>query len=114
MKIFRKFAPFLLPALLTLPARAIPVAENEEIDAYRGESVAGQVCACTPDGGSVHYELRTEPSRGSVELREDGSFLYTSSPRSRGRDYFGYRAVDASGEVSNEAVVIIRLKPQSR
>ena len=108
-KIVRILLPILFSLLLAMPAGAVPVAENQEIQTYRGVSVGGQLCAATPDGGGVSYTLTTYPCKGSVELQEDGSFVYTPQENRRGRDYFGYRAVDAEGNVSQEAVVIIRL-----
>ena len=108
-KIVRILLPVLFSLLLAMPAGAVPVAENQEIQTYRGVSVGGQLCAATPDGGGVSYTLTTYPCKGSVELQEDGSFVYTPQENRRGRDYFGYRAVDAEGNVSQEAVVIIRL-----
>ena len=108
-KIVRILLPVLFSLLLAMPAGAVPVADNQEIQTYRGVSVGGQLCAATPDGGGVSYTLTTYPCKGSVELQEDGSFVYTPQENRRGRDYFGYRAVDAEGNVSQEAVVIIRL-----
>lgn len=113
-KIVKILLPFLFSALLATPAGAVPVAENQELQTYRGVSVGGQVCAATPDGGSVTYTLTTPPCKGTVELEEDGSFVYTPEEGRRGRDYFGYRAVDAEGNVSQEAVVIIRLVRQRK
>lgn len=37
-------------------------------------------------------------------------FVYTPSEGKRGRDYFGYKAVDASGNLSQEATVILHIK----
>lgn len=90
-------------------ALAAPVAENQEISTYRGISVGGTLVAVTPDGGPVSFRITTEPSKGSVELGENGEFVYTPNEKSRGRDYFGYRATDSSGQESREATVIIRL-----
>ncbi len=105
-----------LSLCLSLPAFALaaPVAENLELETYRGISVGGQLVAVTPDGGSVSFTVTTEPSKGTVELAEDGSFVYTPREKSRGRDYFGYRATDASGQQSREATVIIKLCRQRK
>ena len=103
--------PILSAALISLSVRAVPIAENQEIETLRGVCVSGQLCAATPDGGSVTYTLTTAPSKGSVELTEDGHYVYTPEAGRRGRDYFGYRAQDRCGELSGEAVVIVRLKP---
>ncbi|MGN1017982.1 MAG: Ig-like domain-containing protein, partial [Oscillospiraceae bacterium] len=43
------------------------------------------------------------------ELDDDGSFVYTPADGKRGKDYFGYKAIDAEGNRSQEATVIIKL-----
>ena len=86
-------------------------AKNLEITTYRGISAGGRLSAA-PDDGALTYEIVTPPAKGSVELGEDGCFVYTPNEKSRGRDYFGYKATDGSGSVSQEATVIIRIKKQ--
>jgi len=89
-----------------------PVAENLELATYRGVSVGGRLSAVDPDGDAVHFELTTAPNKGKLELEENGSFVYTPEEGKRGKDYFGYRAVDAQGNTSQEATVIIRIQKQ--
>lgn len=114
----KRFSALLVAAalLLMIPVSALsaPVAENLELTTFRGISVGGQLLAVTPDGGSVSFSITTQPSKGSVELGENGSFIYTPKESSRGRDYFGYRATDSTGQQSREATVIIRLCRQRR
>lgn len=92
---------------------AAPVAENQTIETYRGVSVGGQLCAYDAEGEAVTFELTTEPMKGSVELSADGYFIYTPKENKRGKDYFGFRAVDESGNESQEGTVIIKLIRQS-
>ena len=97
---------------LVFPAAAdnsAPVAENFEFETYRGVSFGGKLAAVDPDGDPVSFEITTQPRKGTIELSDDGSFVYSPAEGKRGRDYFGYRAVDAQGERSQEATVIIRL-----
>ena len=89
-----------------------PVAENLEISTYRGVSVGGRLSAKDPDGGTLSYQITTDPSKGTIELDEDGHFVYTPANGKRGKDYFGYRAADAEGNRSQEATVIIRIEKQ--
>ena len=91
-----------------------PVAQNLELETYRGVAVGGKLEAADPDGDLCGFEITTPPVKGTVTLAEDGSFVYTPVEGKRGRDYFGYRAADAQGNVSQEATVIIRLKKQER
>lgn len=93
-------------------ADGAPVAENLEIRTYRGVSAGGRLSALDPDGDVVTFELTTEPIKGTVELEEDGRFVYTPGEGKRGRDYFGFRATDAKGNASQEATVIIRIEKQ--
>lgn len=89
-----------------------PVAENFELCTYRNVSVGGQLAAVDPDGDPVTYHLTTEPVKGTVEIQENGEFVYTPNEGKRGRDYFGYKAVDCDGNESQEATVIISIKKQ--
>ncbi len=106
------FMVFLALCALVFPAAAdncAPVAENFEFETYRGVSFGGELAAVDPDGDAVSFEITTEPKKGTIELSDNGSFVYTPAEGKRGRDYFGYRAVDAQGNRSQEATVIIKL-----
>ena len=120
-----KAAAALLLAMSLLPASALaegeeldrgdnapPVAENQMLETYRGVSVGGQLKAHDPDGDQVTFEITTEPMKGEVALSADGAFVYTPGENRRGKDYFGFRAVDAQGNPSQEGTVIIRLLRQ--
>ena len=93
-------------------AAGAPVAENLELNTYRNVSVGGRLSAVDPEGDTVTFEITTEPGKGTVELTKDGRFVYTPDKDRRGRDYFGYRAVDSEGNASQEATVIIRISKQ--
>ena len=93
-------------------AGSAPVAENLEITTYRGVSVGGVLSAVDPDGDSLSFTVTTPPGKGTLEVEEDGHFVYTPGEGRRGKDYFGYKAVDSDGNSSQEATVIIRLVKQ--
>ena len=93
-------------------ANSAPVAENQILETYRGVSVGGQLSAYDAEGDALTFELATEPMKGCVELSPDGYFIYTPGEKKRGKDYFGFRAVDAEGNESQEGTVIIRLAKQ--
>ena len=112
-------AAFLLMLLLCLnlaaPALAegtAPIAENLELKTYRHISVGGRLSAYDPDGGEVSFQITTPPIKGDVQLEEDGSFVYSPYYNKKGRDYFGYKAQDAEGNLSQEATVLIRIEKQ--
>ena len=88
---------------------AAPIAENLSFETYRGVSFGGVLKAHAPDGEALRFEITTRPVKGEIELSDDGSFVYTPAEGKKGRDYFGYRAVDSQGRRSQEATVIIRL-----
>lgn len=89
-----------------------PVAENFEFETYRGVSFGGQLSAIDPEGDTLSFEITTKPVKGTIELSDDGSFVYTPDEGKKGKDYFGYKAVDSEGNYSQEATVIIRLLKQ--
>ena len=110
-------------SLLACPALAVndasqeldnsaPVAENQELQTYRGVSVGGRLKAYDADGDEFTFEILTEPMKGTVELSPDGQFVYTPREGKRGRDYFGFCAVDSHGASSQEGTVIIKLVKQ--
>lgn len=91
-----------------------PVAENISIETLRGVPVEGQLIAVDPEDDDITFVITTPPGKGIIDLNEDGSFKYTPAAGKRGRDYFGFRAIDSCGNKSQEATAIIKLlKPQS-
>ena len=110
-------AAFFLVLLLsfTLAARvcaegSIPAAENLELVTKRSTPVEGLLSAKDAEDDLCAFEITTRPVKGDIQLGEDGRFLYTPRQNKTGRDYFGYRAVDAAGNVSEEATVLIRIE----
>lgn len=93
-------------------AEGSPTAENLEFCTYRSVSVGGKLAASDPDGSIVSFEISTPPGKGEVTLSSDGSFVYTPFEGKKGKDYFGYRAVDDQGNYSSEATVIIKIQKQ--
>ena len=91
---------------------AAPVAENQQLQTYRGVSVGGRLAAYDADGDAVTFQVTTNPMKGSVQLSPDGTFVYTPNEGKRGKDYFGFRATDSAGNQSQEGTVIIKLVKQ--
>lgn len=120
-RMFLSFTAFTLAVLLFAGLAApvfaegsAPVAENLELTTYRNVSVGGCLSAYDPEGDAVSFEITTEPVKGAIELKQDGSFVYTPCEGKKGRDYFGYKAVDEEGNYSQEATVIIRIEKQKK
>ena len=91
-----------------------PEAAHFELRTYRNTSVGGRLEATDPEGEPVTFRLTTEPMKGTVEVEPDGAFVYTPGTDKKGKDYFGYKAIDASGNESDEATVIISIEKAKR
>jgi len=89
---------------------SVPIAENMEITAKRNAPTTGRLRAQDADNDLKGFEITTKPVKGEIRLEEDGRFVYTPRPNGKGRDYFGYRAIDEAGKVSEEATVLIRIE----
>lgn len=106
---------FALYLLASLPVRAeaegtAPTAESMELRVCRNGTVAGRLSAADPDGDLAGFLVTTGPVKGALALASDGSFLYTPQTNRRGWDYFGYKARDTEGNLSQEATVIIKIE----
>ena len=89
-----------------------PVAQDSALETYKNLSNEGKLLASDPEEQPITYTLVRQPRRGSVELREDGSFTYTPSKNKVGVDSFTFTATDPAGNVSREATVTVQiLKP---
>ena len=89
-----------------------PVAEDSGIETYKNLPNEGQLKAEDPDGDALTFTVIRQPRRGTVTVREDGSFLYEPKKNKVGVDSFTYTASDPAGNVSREATVTITiLKP---
>lgn len=93
-------------------ADTAPVAQNLELTTFRNTSIGGTLSANAPDGSPLTFRITTDPVKGTVTLTDSGTFVYTPADGKRGRDYFGFRAADSSGNESQEATVIISIKKQ--
>ena len=89
-----------------------PIAENLELKTYKNVSVGGLLSAFDAEGDVLKFEITTHPIKGEIELADNGSFIYTPAENKKGRDYFGYKAIDSEGNLSQEATVIIRIEKQ--
>lgn len=89
-----------------------PVAEDSALETYKNLPVEGRLKSRDPEGEAMTYALTRQPRRGSVTIREDGSFTYEPKKNKVGVDSFTYTATDPAGNVSREATVIVTiLKP---
>jgi len=89
-----------------------PVAEDSALETYKNLPNEGRLKASDPENQPMTFTVTRQPKRGSVEIREDGSFTYTPKHNKVGKDSFTYTAADPAGNSSREATVTIEiLKP---
>lgn len=89
-----------------------PVAEDSTLETYKNLSTTGKLKVSDPENQAMTYTVTRQPKRGTVEIREDGSFTYTPKKNKVGVDSFVYTATDPAGKVSREATVTVTiLKP---
>lgn len=89
-----------------------PVAEDSTLETYKNIPNEGKLKTSDPEGGALTYTVIRQPKRGAVEIREDGTFVYTPKKNKVGVDSFVFTATDPAGKVSREATVTVRiLKP---
>ena len=86
-----------------------PIAQAQEIRAYCGVACTGTLRAIDSEGGSVTFSLLDAPKKGTLELSEDGAFVYTPLSGKAGADSFTFTAADEDGNVSQSATVKIRI-----
>ncbi len=86
-----------------------PVAENSAMETYKNLPNEGKLKVTDPEGQSMTFTVVRQPRRGTVTLREDGSFTYTPKKNKVGTDSFTYTATDPAGQVSREATVTVEI-----
>lgn len=89
-----------------------PTAKDLSLETYKNLPNDGTLQASDPEGEALTYTLVRAPKRGTVTIREDGTFTYTPKKNKVGVDSFTYTATDPAGNVSRKATVTIQiLKP---
>ena len=110
------FSLFLVSALFISAAEPAyaegqpPFAESFELSTPMNTPYEGKLSASDEDSEELLFAITTQPVKGDIALNEDGRFVYTPRENKKGRDYFGYKAIDPEGNVSQEATVIIRIQ----
>lgn len=89
-----------------------PIAEDFAVETYKNLPNQGTLKVSDPEGQTLTYSILRQPKRGSVEVRADGTFLYTPKKNKVGVDSFTFTATDPAGNVSRTATVTVTiLKP---
>ena len=89
-----------------------PVAQDFSMETYKNLPNDGSLKAEDPEGKALTFTVVRSPKRGTLELKDDGTFVYTPKKNKVGIDSFTYTATDPVGNVSREATVTVQiLKP---
>ena len=89
-----------------------PVAQDSAMETYKNLPNEGVLQVSDPEGKEMSITVTRQPRRGSLEMRNDGTFVYTPKKNKVGTDSFTYTATDPAGNVSREATVTVEiLKP---
>lgn len=89
-----------------------PIAKDGCLETYKNLPKSGTFDASDPDGDSLTYTIVETPKRGSIQIENDGTFVYTPKENKVGKDSFTYTVTDPSGSVSEEATISVEiLKP---
>ena len=86
-----------------------PVAEDSALETYKNLENTGRLKVMDPEGQHLTFTVTRQPKRGSLDLKEDGSYTYTPKKNKVGVDSFTYTATDPAGNVSREATVTIQI-----
>ena len=97
--------------------QSLPIAENFSLTTYRDVAVSGTFSAVDPEGDPLTFRVTKNPARWAITFAEEGSarFTYTPYENKTGKDSFTYVAEDGEGNVSQPAVVSIKIqKPDTK
>lgn len=94
-------------------ANNAPIAQEQCFETCKNVAYTGRVTAVDPEGDAIRYRLSEKAARGSVELSEDGTFVYTPFENKTGKDSFTFVAEDEAGNVSEPAKVTVRIRKPS-
>lgn len=84
-----------------------PTAENASYECTIGKTVSGVLPGSDPDeGAALTYTLKTNPTKGSVVINPDGTFVYTANIGVDGSDSFVYTVTDEEGASSDGTITI--------
>ena len=87
-----------------------PVALAGELETWRNLPNTGILKATDDGSGPLRFRRENRPRRGTVELKEDGSYTYTPRKNKVGEDSFTFTVSDEAGNVSAPATVRVLIR----
>ena len=92
-----------------------PTAQDSDFETYKNIAAPVPLSIQDPENDDLTVTIVSQPKRGTVEVRDDGTVTYTPNENKVGKDSFTYTVIDTAGNVSEEATVRIRiLKPSDK
>lgn len=86
-----------------------PVTSGTTLATVENVPVSGTLDVTDPDGDEWVISIEKYPENGMLDVREDGSVLYTPLDGYTGTDGFVYRATDTRGNRSADATVTVEV-----
>lgn len=86
-----------------------PVTSGTTLATVENVPVSGTLDVTDPDGDEWVISIEKYPENGMLDVREDGSVLYTPLDGYTGTDGFVYRATDTRGNSSADATVTVEV-----
>jgi VCBS repeat-containing protein len=81
-----------------------PTSTPVQISTKEDTPIAGKVNAKDPDGDTLTFTPKDQPTHGSVTVNPDGSYVYTPAPDYNGKDSFTVTVGDGKG---GTAIIIV-------
>ncbi len=96
---------------LTDGVNITPIAEDDTVKTYKNITVFGTLPGSDADGDKLTYEILEAPGDGILTLLDStrGKFMYTPIGDFTGKDRFEYCVKDEYGNVSESAVVKLKV-----
>lgn len=92
----------------------VPTAEDVDFETYKNIANDGSFRANDEQDEPLTFSVGAAPKLGTVEVHEDGTFLYTPMENKVGKDSFTYTVTDKDGNVSAPATVHITIKKATK
>ncbi|MCA0982865.1 tandem-95 repeat protein [Halobacillus yeomjeoni] len=100
--------------IINTPGNSVPVIEDYNESIFKGESKSGQVTATDSDNDPLTYSKGSEPSNGTIEVKEDGTYTYTPDSDYTGTDNFTIEVSDGKGGAATSTVTIEIKEPPNK
>jgi VCBS repeat-containing protein len=90
------------------PANQAPTINDQDLQktTLKNKPVSGAVVGADADGDALTYSKETDPSNGTVVVKEDGTWTYTPKTGYTGTDTFTVTVTDGKGGTATATITI--------